>query len=55
MDGGKACVLPLRPRGIVIRREMARDGWVLHFTGREARGMLMDRVIEEIELMFAPG
>lgn len=44
-----------RPRaGLVIRREMTRDGWRLHFTGPEAASGLMDRVIEEIEAIFAP-
>lgn len=44
-----------RPRaGLVIRREMTPDGWRLHFTGREARSALMDRVIEEIEHLLGP-
>jgi ParB family chromosome partitioning protein len=44
-----------RPRpGIVIRREMTRDGWCLHFTGKEAKSALMDRVIEEIADIFSP-
>ena len=37
-----------------VRRELTRDGWTLHFTGREATGMLIDAVIDEIERMFAP-
>lgn len=45
-----------RPRpGLTIRREMTKAGWRLHFTGSEASGPLMDRVIEEIEALFAPG
>jgi ParB family chromosome partitioning protein len=44
-----------RPRvGIVVRREMTRDGWCLHFTGKEAKSALMDRVIEELEDIFSP-
>jgi ParB family chromosome partitioning protein len=30
------------------------DGWCLHFTGKEAKSALMDRVIEEIEDIFSP-
>ena len=45
-----------RPREtLTIRREMTRDGWCLHFTGREAKGALMDEVIDEIERIFTPG
>jgi ParB family chromosome partitioning protein len=44
-----------RPRyGLVIRRELIRDGWRLNFTGPEAKSALMDRVIEEIEAIFTP-
>lgn len=53
---------PRRPRrimtpkhGVNIRREKGRDGWLLHFTGREATSALMDVVLDEIERMFAPG
>lgn len=46
----------LTPRqGLVIRREMSRDGWILRFTGREATGPLIDLVLDEIERMFSPG
>jgi hypothetical protein len=45
----------LRPRyGGTIRRERTRDGWCLHFTGREATGPLLDLVLDEIERMYAP-
>ncbi|MDT8344453.1 MAG: ParB/RepB/Spo0J family partition protein, partial [Thermohalobaculum sp.] len=45
-----------RPReGLTIRREMTRDGWCLHFTGREATSGLMDDVFGEIERLFGPG
>ena len=45
----------LKPRaGLTIRREMSRDGWILRFTGREATGMLIDTVLDEIERMFSP-
>jgi ParB family chromosome partitioning protein len=44
-----------RPRqSLVIRREMTRDGWSLHFTGKDAKSPLMDRIIEEIEDIFSP-
>ncbi len=46
-------VLTLR-RGLTIRREMARDGYILRFTGREASSPLMDRVMDEIEMIFTP-
>ncbi len=46
----------LRPRyGVTIRRERTRDGWSLHFTGREATGPLIDLVLDDIERMYAPG
>ena len=46
----------LRPRpGLVIRREMTRDGYRLHFTGREATCGMLDRVLDEIERLYAPG
>lgn len=45
----------LRPRyALTIRRERTRDGWCLHFTGREATGMLIDSVLDNIELMYSP-
>ncbi len=45
----------LRPRyGLTIRRERTRDGWSLHFTGREASGAMMDSVLDAIERMYAP-
>jgi ParB family chromosome partitioning protein len=44
-----------RPRmGLIVRREMTRDGWSLHFTGKDAKSPLMDRIIEEIEDIFSP-
>ena len=44
-----------RPRaGLVIRREMTREGWCLHFTGKEAKSALIDRVFLEIEDIFSP-
>lgn len=42
-------------RGLTIRREMTRDGWTLHFTGREATSGLLDTIFDEIERMFGPG
>lgn len=45
----------LQPRpGLVIRREMTRDGYLLRFTGREASSALLDRVLDEIEHLFSP-
>ncbi|QIE57555.1 ParB N-terminal domain-containing protein [Pikeienuella piscinae] len=44
----------LRPKqGLVIRREETREGYCLHFTGRMARGGLIEDVLDEIERMFA--
>lgn len=37
-----------------IRREQTRDGWCLHFTGRDASGEFMDTVFDYIEDMFTP-
>lgn len=46
----------LRPRyGLTIRRERTKDGWCLHFTGREATGPMIDLVLDEIERMYSPG
>ncbi|HSF95590.1 MAG TPA: ParB/RepB/Spo0J family partition protein [Thermohalobaculum sp.] len=43
----------VRPRkGLTIRRELTRDGWCLHFTGREAKGGLMDDILDEVERQF---
>ena len=40
----------LRPRpGILIRREMTRDGWTLRFTGPEATGLVIEQVFDELE------
>jgi ParB family transcriptional regulator, chromosome partitioning protein len=39
---------------IRIRRELTRDGWCLHFTGRDATGPLIDDVFDEIERLFSP-
>ena len=51
----KAIPAFLRPRDtLTIRREMTRDGWCLHITGRDAKGALIDEVIDEIERIFTP-
>lgn len=43
----------LRPApGVVVRREMTPDGWVLRFTGPDATGMRMDFVMDEVERLF---
>jgi ParB family chromosome partitioning protein len=45
-----------RPRpGLTIRREQTRDGWCLHFTGREATSWMLDDVFGDIERKFEPG
>jgi ParB family chromosome partitioning protein len=53
---------PGRPRRILrlryaltVRRERTKDGWSLHFTGREATGAMMDLALDELERMYAPG
>ena len=46
----------VRPRqALTIRRERTRDGWCLHFTGREAHGGLMDDIMDEVERVFGTG
>jgi ParB family transcriptional regulator, chromosome partitioning protein len=37
-----------------VRREWTPDGWILRFTGRDARGELLDRVFAEIERLLGP-
>ena len=45
----------LRPRPhLVIRREIARDGYILRFTGREATSSLLDEILDDIERMYSP-
>ncbi len=45
----------VRPRyGLTVRRERTRDGWSLHFTGREATGPMMDAVLDTVEGLYAP-
>jgi len=45
-----------RPRpGLTIRREQTRDGYSLHFTGRDASSWLMDDVFGDIERMYGVG
>ncbi len=41
--------------GLTIRREWLPNGWQLVFTGPEAKGMMIERVMEEIERMYGPG
>lgn len=47
---------PGRPRrqarlksGLVMRREMTREGWCLRFTGKEATGALLEEVMDWVE------
>jgi ParB family transcriptional regulator, chromosome partitioning protein len=43
------------PQGLTIRREQTAKGWLLHFSGPEARpGALMDDVFRLIEMTFTP-
>lgn len=51
--------IPTRPRRVAtyrgtltVRREQTREGWCLHFTGRDARSDFMDHVFERIDGMF---
>lgn len=45
----------IRPHpGVTVWREMTRNGWVLHFTGPEARGWMLNSVMEEIERQYGP-
>ncbi len=39
---------------LTVRRERTRDGWCLHFTGRDAHSDLMDHVFEAVDRLFAP-
>jgi ParB family chromosome partitioning protein len=46
----------LRPRSVLtLRRERTRDGWSLHFTGPQAKGKMIDSVMDAIERMYGPG
>ena len=43
------------PRGgLTIRREWLPNGWRLVFTGEEAKGMMIDSVLKDIERMYGP-
>jgi ParB family transcriptional regulator, chromosome partitioning protein len=43
-------------QGLTIRRELSRSGWVLRFSGPEARSPgLMEDVMDHIERVFQPG
>ena len=42
-------------QGLLIRREMSGDGWILRFSGPEAKkGGLIDDVLDEVERWFDP-
>jgi ParB family chromosome partitioning protein len=45
-------VVRLRPQ-LVVRREIARDGYVLRFTGKEATSAMLDTVLDDIERMYS--
>jgi hypothetical protein len=36
-----------------VRREIARDGYVLRFTGKEATNAMIDTVLDNIERMYS--
>lgn len=36
-------------RGLIIRRAMTRDGWVLHFSGKEATSDMIEEIIDDVE------
>lgn len=39
----------LRPRpGLFVRREKTREGWCLHLTGKDATGMLVESLLDEL-------
>jgi ParB family chromosome partitioning protein len=40
---------------LTVRRELASDGYVLRFTGREATSGLLDEVLRQIENWLSPG
>jgi ParB family chromosome partitioning protein len=42
-------------QGLTIRRERSGDGWILRFSGPEARkGGLVDDVLDHVERWFQP-
>lgn len=41
-------------KGVYIRREETKNGYILHITGRQANDMLVTSVLEDIELMMGP-
>lgn len=50
---------PNRPRhharvrdALTVRRERTKDGWTLRFTGRDAKGPLMEDIMDYVEDMF---
>jgi ParB family chromosome partitioning protein len=45
-------VVRLRPQ-LVVRREIAKDGYVLRFTGKEATSGMLDEVLDEIERWYS--
>jgi hypothetical protein len=38
-----------------VRREIARDGYVVRFAGKVVASSLLDEVLDEIERRFSPG
>ena len=52
---GKPKRLARIPRGLTIRREKTKSGYVLHITGARATDAVVGEVMEEIERMFTDG
>jgi ParB family chromosome partitioning protein len=50
-DGRPRRLLRIRPQ-LIVRREVAKDGYILRFTGLEATGGLMDHILDEIERLY---
>jgi ParB family chromosome partitioning protein len=49
---GHACRVVRLRLDLVVRREIARDGYVLRFTGKEATSAMLDEVLDDIERMY---
>ena len=42
-------------KGLTVRRELTRTGWILRFTGPDAKSPgIIDDVLDEVERMFSP-
>jgi ParB family chromosome partitioning protein len=52
-DTPRRAATVVRP-ALTNRREPTRNGWCLHFAGRDATSSLLDSVIDRVEYMFSP-